>query len=257
LFLAPPPFGAPIDALARMRFVRSATAIADLAIMYRTSVWVVLRRAMAARAHQYGGSIQQPFSTEVMGDRMVEPPSGIYDHLVARPGLALQPARRYQLAVLAATLDETVVQARGVRRRPFLPFLSQPIVEMALRSRPEDLFTSDHNRLPVRRSAYHAAKLPNLWRTDKGDTTHSALRGILLHKNHIRETCLDGWCAREGMIDRKGMENVINRTALGFPAGLVEITRFFAVETFLQGILGLRTPAPVASQPMALVPESR
>jgi len=254
LFLAPPPFGVPIDALAHLRFARSATAIADLSIMYRTSAWVVVRRALAAGVHRYGGSTEQPFSTEVMRDQMVEPPSGIYDHLIAQPRLALQPARRYQLAVLAATLDETVVQARGVGRRPFLPFLSQPIVEMALRSRPEDLFNSDHNRLPVRRSAYQAAKLPNLWRTDKGDTTHSALRGILLHKNHVREMCLDGWCVREGMIDRKEMENVIKRTALGLPTGIVEITRVFAVETFLQGILGLRPLASVASQPMVRVP---
>ncbi|MCX5544048.1 asparagine synthase-related protein [Paraburkholderia sp. CNPSo 3076] len=235
LFLAPPPFGVALDAAASFRLLRAAAVVRDLAITYRVPIWTAIERSMRATTQYFRGALGQHASLDVVQAYPLPAPHGVYDDVLAQGQLRLRPGRRYQIAALGATLDETVVQVRPTARRPILPFLSQPIIELALRTPLEDLFTGYHNRLTIRRSAYATSKLPNLWRTDKGDTTHSALQGLHVHYDHVRETCLDGFCVAKSLVHRQSLERLIKRAALGFPDGLCEITRIYATEIFLQG----------------------
>ncbi|WP_175773311.1 asparagine synthase-related protein [Paraburkholderia phenazinium] len=236
LFLAPSPLGASVDALAHLRVLRAASALRDLAILYGWPLTSTLRKAMGALGQSHGGTFAQPFCTDALRFEPGPRPAGACDDLIAGRDLRFKPAKRYQLAVLAATLDETVVDARLLTGRLFLPFLSQPLVELVLSMPPHSLFSAFHNRLSVRQSAYHASALHNLWRRDVGDTTQAALKGIAVHQDHVRATCLNGWCVSEGVIERNGLEKLINRAVLGHAAGLVEIARVFAAEMFLSGL---------------------
>ncbi|MBN3768443.1 MULTISPECIES: hypothetical protein [unclassified Burkholderia] len=155
------------------------------------------------------------------------------------------------MAALAATLDETVVQVRPTIRRPILPFLAQPMVELALGASLDDLFTGCHNRLIVRQAAFDSSNLPNLWRTDKGETTHSALQSLYVHYDHIREVCLDGFCVAERMVRRDGLEKLLKRAADGFPVGLAEITRIYATEAFVRGMFSRQKVGHTAHRDIA------
>ena len=234
IFLAPPPFSVPIDAIAKLRLKQALNATYNLAITYRLPLLSILSRSVAAATQFFHGALNYTASPAIAPLPKTRSASGLYDDVLTHYRLMLQPARRYQIAALGATLDETVIQVRPHNKRPVLPFLSQPMVELALQLEPDELFTGYHNRLPIRKSAYNAAKLPNLWRRDKGDTTHSVLLGIQTHYHYIREICLDGYCVTQGMVHPQELDKLIKRAALGYAVGLQEITRVFATELFLQ-----------------------
>ncbi|WP_081071229.1 asparagine synthase C-terminal domain-containing protein [Burkholderia territorii] len=251
LFLAPPPFGVSVDAMANLRFVRAITALRDLAIYYRMPIWVALKRSMHDARQYFRGGLGQSADPSVVHECPMTMPAGLYDDLLNNWRLLIRPGRRYQMAALAATLDETAIQVRPTIRRPILPFLAQPMVELALGASLEDLFTGYHNRLIVRQAAFDSSNLPNLWRTDKGDTTHSVLQGLYVHYDHVREVCLNGFCVAERMVRRDGLEKLLKRAADGFPVGLAEITRIYATETFVRGMFSGRKAIDAAHRGIA------
>lgn len=234
LFLAPPPFGVPVDAVGRLRLIRAATALHDLAIQHRVPFTVVLAKAIRASTQFFNGVFVSEASNFVagLGENFLMP--GLYDDVTSCFRLLTQPARRYQIAALGATLDETTVHIGPTHCRPVMPFLSQPVIELALRLKPEDMFSEFSNRLPFRRAAYQASHLPNLWRRDKGDTTHSVLMGIHTYREYVRDVCLGGRCAGDKLIDIQRLDKLIKRASLGYATGLPEITRLFATEIFIQ-----------------------
>ncbi|MGN6319044.1 asparagine synthase-related protein [Trinickia sp.] len=232
LFLAPPPFGVALDAMSRGRLARAMAAVRDLAFTYRMPVWQVLRELLSD-ASRYLANDVGPIASPSVIRVQPPPPLGLFDDILRAFSLRLQPGRRCQIVALNATIDETSDDARQAAALPLRPFLTQPIVEWALRARPEDLFSAFSNRLPIREATYRAKPLPSVWRTDKGDTTHTTLLGLHRHRNYVREICLEGKCASDGSVDRAGMEKLLNRAALGYAEGLHEITRVFAVEMFL------------------------
>ncbi|MGY2492749.1 asparagine synthase-related protein [Cupriavidus sp. CP313] len=238
LYLAPPPFSILVDAVSGLRVVRAASALAALSIQYRLPIWSVLRFAADEASAYLRGPFTQKAQALAAGKECEPPAAGLYDDVLPGISLRMKPGRRHQMAALAAILDDALVEPYAAHSRPVMPFLSQPIVEHALRTRLEETFSADYNRLNVRQAVYRVSGLQNLWRRDKGDIMHAALRGIKANHAHIRETCLDGWCASAGFIDVDGMEKIIKRTALGYPTGLMEITRIYAAEMFVRGLGG-------------------
>ncbi|KWO86207.1 hypothetical protein WM31_21925 [Burkholderia ubonensis] len=234
LYLAQPPFGVLVDAASSLRFGRVWSAARDLAIHYRVPVWAVLAQARAEVSRHLGEPAVQPALEAVVPPGAPRPMTDLNGDIMRRLLLRLKPARRYQIAATSAIIDDALVQTANAR--PVMPFLTQPIVEHALSARIDEMFCADHSRLTVRRSAFAASGLPNLWRTDKGDIMHSALEGIKVNHAHVRETCVGGWCAANRLVEPNALARLIKRAALGFPDGLVEITRIYAAEMFVRAL---------------------
>ncbi|PCE32592.1 hypothetical protein BZL54_10250 [Burkholderia ubonensis subsp. mesacidophila] len=234
LYLAQPPFGVLVDAASSLRFRRVWRAARDLAIHYRVPLWTVLAQARSEASRYLGEPAVQPASQAVVPPGAPRPMTDLNGDIMRRLSLRLKPARRYQIAATSAIIDDALVQT--AHARPVMPFLTQPIVEHALGMRIDEMFSADHSRLAVRRSVFAASGLPNLWRTDKGDIMHSALEGIKVNHAHVRETCVDGWCAANRLVEPDALARLIKRAALGFPDGLVEITRIYATEMFVRAL---------------------
>ncbi|MBP0630187.1 asparagine synthase-related protein [Cupriavidus sp. AcVe19-1a] len=235
LYLAPPPFCVVVDAAASLHLMRAVSALRDLAIHYRLPLYSVLKFAFGGAFDHLGGSHAQQAQT-VIQQAPRERPATLYDDVLRGATLRLRPARRYQIAALGAVLDDALVQPYPKGGRPVMPFLAQPIVEHAMQMNLEEAFSADHNRLSVRKAVYRVSGLVTLWRTDKGDIMHSALQGIKVNNAHVLETCLEGWAASAGLLDIVSLSKLIKRAALGYPAGLMEITRIYAVEMFVHGL---------------------
>ncbi|HEV3106667.1 MAG TPA: asparagine synthase-related protein, partial [Trinickia sp.] len=234
VFLAPPPFGAPLDALSKFRVIRAITALRDLAFTYRIPFWLVIHELLRDASRYLSGYVGQRASPSIVPTQ-TPVPTGLYDDILCLKSLKLKPARRCQIATIGATIEETANYLNAFGKPEFRPFLSQPMVEWALRAHPEDFYSGYMNRLPIRQSAYGVKPLSNLWRTDKGDTTHSTLLGLLKHKHHVMEVCLEGRCVADGYLERAEMEKLLRRAMLGHAVGLPEITRVFSIEMFLRG----------------------
>ncbi|VWC37756.1 asparagine synthase-related protein [Burkholderia lata] len=234
LFLAPPPLSAPIDAAVRLRLKRAVTSTLDLAIYYRTSIFSILeynwRHRRAGGSAYFRGDVENcifPISPLSMRDA----PCDSFIELSPNN----QPAKRQQVLQFIRMLDETVVSLFPPGGRSFYPFLSQPMVELALSARPEDLFSGYFDRTFIRDSIFRASGLNTVWKVGKGDTTHNSLCGIARHRDHVRDLCLNGHLVKEGIVNKQVMERQINRSIRGCHGPLRDVASVFSAEIFLQG----------------------
>lgn len=231
-----PPFGTLIDTAINFRLRSALAALKNLSIQYRIPIWLTLRRALADASQRCGGAYAQGLWAILAKPGRVRSTVSAFDKCLTSPCLWLRPGRRAQIAGLAAIIDDALVQSHPAGGRTVMPFLSQPIVERALSWPLDEIFSADHSRLPVRMAAYRASRLPNVWRRDKGDIMHSALLGINVNIDHVRETCLEGWCASHDLIDTIELDRLIKRSALGYSSGLVGVSRVYATEMFVRAM---------------------
>ena len=235
MFLSPPPFGTPIDLFSDFKIFKSIRTIFDLAIFYRLPIIDILKNIAAQSISNFSDYLTQDISEAIIPVKEKNKKSILYGEYLKDISLILKPARRLQICSLATTLEETLIQINPTGTRPNFPFLCQPMVELALSLKPGEFFSGYQDRLPLRNCTYGISKLENIWRRDKGDTTHSILKGINNNIDYIREVCLEGYCSSKNWIDRPKLESIIKRAALGYPSGLVKITRVFSIEMFLKG----------------------
>ncbi|SDV51654.1 asparagine synthase-related protein [Chitinasiproducens palmae] len=249
IHLSFPRFGILIDMLARLRADLALTVMWRLAVFHRVPVWTVLSRAMQETVDIDADAPADRAAGFLVAGLSGAAPPALYADVVQQAGMRLQPGRRGQIAALGAMLCEALVQPYPAARRPVMPFLSQPVVEQALAMRLEALFSADYSRLLVRQQVFQAAHLSNLWRRDKGDVMHAALTGVRVNRDHVHETCLCGWVASQGWLDRRRLERTIRRLELGYSDGLGDVARVYAIEQFILGLSGWRAGAVVASAP--------
>lgn len=233
LFMAPPPFGVSVDCLSRGAFFNALQALHDIAVTYRIPYWIALKENILAIVKSAHSAMQnQPMTclnTALLAERIEGQPLQLRDRLT----LLFNPAKRAQLLSFAASLDDINVQVRPYNKRAILPFMGQPMVELALSTPIDQLFNAYFNRITIRNSAYRHHNLSNIWRLDKGDTTHVTLSGIAHNQQHIKEICLNGYCKNEQIINEKKFTTLLNRAIAGYSEGLYEITRIYASEIFL------------------------
>jgi asparagine synthase (glutamine-hydrolysing) len=238
LYLAPPPFSAIVDAVANMRFSRAVSSLRDLSIHYRVPIWHTLRRAWSEARDFFVGAGEHAAMALIQPEQRPSLGAGLYDDVLCARSLWLRPGKRCQIVALGAIIDDSQIQPRPDGARPVMPFFFQPVVEHALQLRTEDLFSTDHSRLPVRQSVYDVSGLPTLWREEKGDIMHSALLGVRANEHYFRDICMGGWCVSEGIVNPDRLDRAIRRTAIGYGNDLATIMRVYSTEIFVRGLLG-------------------
>ncbi|VVE90273.1 asparagine synthase-related protein [Pandoraea bronchicola] len=238
IFLASPPDGAFLDAFADGQWRRAFGAWRDLAVMQRMPLWRVLQGAFAQlglrqanpRATRAGGLLTMAACDGVAG--RMEPLAQAW---LAQWPLRLRPGKRAQILGTLANLRDIEVSVSLAADGTMFPFLTQPVVEAGFAMPAYRLFNAIHNRLPLRRAAYLASGLPNLWRLDKGMMTGIAGAGVAANLRHVEEVCLEGYCAASGWIDRDTCRRAIGGIAHHHLESMTTIRRLYALETFVRG----------------------
>ncbi|VVE56143.1 hypothetical protein PCA20602_05077 [Pandoraea capi] len=247
IFLAPPPDGAFLDAFADGQWRRAFGAWRDLAMMQRLPLlWVAQgafaqlrqRRANPLAAPQDGLLTAAAFAGGMgsLGDgkasRGTEPLAQAW---LAHWPLRMRPGKRAQVLGTLGNLRDIEVHPALSDGGTVFPFLTQPVVEAGFAMPTYRLFSAMHNRLPLRRAAYLASGLPNLWRRDKGMMTGIVGAGVAANLSHVEEVCLEGYCAASGWIDRDACRRAIGRLAHHHLESMTTIRRLYAVEMFVRG----------------------
>ncbi|WP_176399188.1 asparagine synthase-related protein [Pandoraea sp. PE-S2T-3] len=237
IFLAPPPDGTFIDALADGQWRRSLSAWRDLAIMKRLPIWSIARSAFA----QLG---QTKVSVNVGLHDLVHPDvcaevAGRTEPLATawleKWGNRVRPGRRMQILTILGNLRDRDVDLLLAPLGSASPFLTQPIIELGLKTPTYRLFNAFHNRLLLRNAAYRVSGLPNLWRRDKGATTGHVSASIAANRQHVEDVCLNGICATSGWIDVDACKRAIGRISHHHCDSMPIIVRLYAVEMFARG----------------------
>ncbi len=238
IFLAPPPDGAFLDAFSDGQWRRAFAAWRDLAVMQRLPIWWVAQGAFAQLRQRHANPLAAPgdgllTAAACAGEsRRAEPLAQAW---LAQWSLRLRPGKRAQILGTLGNLRDIEVHPSLAAHGTVFPFLTQPVVEAGFAMPTYRLFNAMHNRLPLRRAAYLASGLPNLWRRDKGMMTGVVGAGVAANLSHVEEVCLEGYCAASGWIDRDACRRAIGRIAHHHLESMTTIRRLYAVEMFVRG----------------------
>jgi asparagine synthase (glutamine-hydrolysing) len=239
LFLEPPPFGALADAALARKWRSLARLALDLALIRRATLAHVVSTAWKP--------LLSPGFSEVSGatfglesDALRQQPTDGSSHLhpvLQRDNLRRLrlPGRSYQLLAAFSSLDEIRSLPFPFKKRVHYPFLCQPMVELALSIPSYRHFEGAHTRIILRRSVSAATGYPNLWRRDKGETSGMMLLGVRKHKDHVMSLCLEGFLARQGLLDRARTRAAIQECSKGRNDHAMDLDHIYAAELLVQG----------------------
>lgn len=149
--------------------------------------------------------------------------------------LSAHRARRaLELHSTAASVD------RGFRDEARLithPFLSQPLVEAALRLPIEEVVSARADRIAFRAAMRGLLPPAVADRQAKGDYTGMYALGARVHATQVRDALLGGRFAREGFLDEERLNRELADVRDGLVAELLPILYLCAAEYWLDGWL--------------------
>jgi asparagine synthase (glutamine-hydrolysing) len=119
---------------------------------------------------------------------------------------------------IVAIYQATLYVDRGylVSGKPVMnPFLSQPLIELALAMPTYQSFADGYNRIHFRRAMAAHKKGNYIWRKSKGETSGALI--ITLRKNYeyISNLLLEGRFVREGLVDKVSLNRSLNELRHG------------------------------------------
>lgn len=148
---------------------------------------------------------------------------------------ALPHGKAEQLRNIVALRNYHPVRGHALTHNPVHPLLSQPLVELSLRT-PAYLFYDGGEDRALERSAFEGI-IPDsiVRRFSKGFVNHSVIASVASDLDHIRELVLDGACMRSGILDRETVERLLTPEQLTTGDGLGSVMDLIAVESWLAG----------------------
>lgn len=146
----------------------------------------------------------------------------------------IPPAKRMQIAAIAGGLGYYSACRRSAVADMIHPLMSQPLVEWALETPVPLLVAGGRDRWLARET--FADRLPPLIaaRRGKGDYAAWFNRQVAANLPFLRDYLLDGRLAREGVIDRSGMEERLQADRLRWQGGAAEILAAVSVEAWVR-----------------------
>ncbi len=236
LFLAPPPFSVLADAVLGLRWRQMMKIAMELALMHRTSLPQVARKAMQSLfAADPSENINGNFALSSEASQQLTSKGRAHLHPFFQKTKIRRPGKLYQLFLAFLSLDDIRAPAHPFKNLTHYPFLCQPMIELGVSTPSYTHFEGVHNRIILRKSVSRATDYANLWRRNKGETSGIDLLGIRQHKKHIMELCLEGFLAKEGYIDVAKTHMAIQESSKGRNEYFMDILHIFAVELFMQG----------------------
>jgi asparagine synthase (glutamine-hydrolysing) len=115
------------------------------------------------------------------------------------------------------------------------PLLSQPVVELCL-GLPSWMWIARGRNRSIARDAF-ADGLPALVRSRRSKGDFTAFCGAIYARQHkdLSEILLDGWLAREGVLDREAIEAYLGQSGPPRDAGFYRLLDIAGVEMWARG----------------------
>lgn len=113
------------------------------------------------------------------------------------------------------------------------PLLSQPIIELALKIPTYQSFKDGFDRIFFRRAISRIQKPKALWRRSKGGTTGTVVKSCMAHHKYIMETLLNGKIVQSGIINKKWLDNQLERIEHGQNENLWPILQLLTCQRWI------------------------
>lgn len=213
-----------------------AGALFDAARLGKTSVWQALRAAIADRLRPSDAWSDAGCHLALVNKEALPGPSGRmpFVHPVLRPGHGLPVGKLHQTAQLLQPLDVYDPYERETAPDFVHPLLSQPLVELCLRT-PTYVLTHGGRGRGLARLAF-ANDLPAPIRDRRAKGGIGEQSRLLLRNNldFARQLLLDGELVRRGLLDRARAEAMLKDSATATGVHIAEVHLHIGTEAWLQ-----------------------
>lgn len=213
----------------------------DTAMLLERSVWTVLQQAGSyalglrkwsalAFLDDEGARLERLLMADGAGEIPTDYTSSPWLHEAER----LPPSKAEQLRGIIALRNYHPVLGHGVAYDAVHPFISQPIVEFALRT-PAYLFNQDGIDRSLERAAFGDILPPEIRRrTNKGFVNHQLTHDLANESARLRKFILDGHLVSERIIDRARTEALLSPESLVQGNGVGAILNVLAAEAWVR-----------------------
>ncbi|RZI46630.1 asparagine synthase-related protein [Candidatus Finniella inopinata] len=140
------------------------------------------------------------------------------------------PAKAIQVLSIYEGVNQTKVSEKLNRVPTIYPFFAQPLVEFALALPVYESFDKFDTRLPFREEIRNFFKNNIVLRSTKGETSGMLQRGIEQNIREIYALCLDGYCAKQKILNTRILEEHIEMVRGGKVDELHSILNLISVE---------------------------
>ncbi len=144
------------------------------------------------------------------------------------------PGKFYQIDNIYIALSVITSDIRNQLIKCYYPILTQPMIELALSFPAYELYQNGYDRFPFRNSISKAFSTQDVWRKDKGESTGTALLGMKKYIKYVTSLLMDGYFAKEKLIDRELLYQNIKQLTNGYADNQWAIIHLVACELFLE-----------------------
>ncbi|MDZ5762709.1 hypothetical protein Cyrtocomes_01101 [Candidatus Cyrtobacter comes] len=114
------------------------------------------------------------------------------------------------------------------------PYYSQPMVELCLKMPIYNSYDEHNSRLPFRRAVSEFFKTDLPFRRSKGETSGVLQIGLQQNIKRIQELLLEGYFARNNLVDLDKMQNLIHKVAHGMVEHMHPFAALLTTELWLE-----------------------
>lgn len=213
----------------------------DTAMLLERSVWSVLQRAGAYAIGLKKWSALAFLSEDgarqerlLLADGADQIPADYTTSPWLHEAELLPPGKAEQLRGIVALRNYHPVVGHGVAYDAVHPFISQPLVEFALRT-PAYMFTHDGVDRSLERAAFGDILPPEITRRmNKGFINHQLTHDLANESARLREFVLDGHLVSERIVDRARTEALLSPDSLVQGNGVGAILNVLAAEAWVR-----------------------
>lgn len=155
-----------------------------------------------------------------------------FEHPSLKSKSKILPGKKRHVSDLCSTLA-SIQNGVANSNTTFFPFLSQPMIELALSVPTYETYAQGYDRYLVRNSIHSTFKTNIVWRKGKGETSGVFQLGVKAQLEHILELCLEGFFAQNHLINKKLLHENIKGIANGFNDNLWPFAHLLCAEIYL------------------------
>lgn len=235
IFMAPPPKTLLIDYIRDNGLKGAKGQIEALAQYYRTTYYQIFRANILAlfqqkirRKNLLPHKNNAPWFTRELWNLGKQP---FYHPILDQLPSQLMTGKLEHITAIDNAFASISVEMKE-HNTTYTPLLYQPAVELALSMPTYKFLEHGYDRYPFRDAISKAYNTNHVWRRSKGETSGILQLGMRANFKHLRELCLEGHFARQKLIDKKALEEHLNRMVSGEVINLWALMHIISSELF-------------------------
>ncbi len=233
VFVAPLPIDSLADYWLDNGFGDITKLMNELRNINRMPLWILMRTMIASIAHYYCNTKKKIILNTSFLDPSFAQSYKEQEFYLIKKLKRFYPAKIKQIESLFHAAAYADRNQRIFDVTMTHPLLSQPLVELGLRIPTYQSFRNGYDRIFLRKAISRIKQPKALWRNRKGETTSSVIKLYAHNAAKIHDTLLQGRLVRDGLVNKKWLQEQMLKIRHGKADNLWSITHLLTAQMWL------------------------